>query len=667
MLSDAIEEVLSVHTKPDLKFAAVLAASIVWLFAAIPASAADPGEVNAVAGPSVQSSANSLTEFKTIVGKVELSEDACGTNTSFCTVDIVKPSASATVREADLFCATTPFNYTPQDGDVTVNGVPVAWDQLLSYAFTASNTGVNARDDVTSIVKPVGDAAPPGLVSFTITENPTSSYDGCALKVIWDDPTTTVNSILIFFGHQESAGDTFVINFAQPLDANAFLAPLEFSLGISFGFQGDEQFSRVDVNGMRLTTSAGGQDDGQSANGALITLGGTGDTPLNPPPMAPPITPSVPDDELYDLRPFVDLGDTSMTIFTVNPSNDDNILLANLFLRNVTVVTPSGPATLTLAPKTATNQVGNEHCVTATVTDDSGAPVTGITVNFSVSGANTAAGAGVTDTNGQAQFCYTGTHTGDDTITATAVGGSNPSDTAAKTWTAGPPATLVLTPPTATNVVDAQHCVTATVKDQFGNPTPGIVVRFSVTGSVTTTGQATTNAAGEATFCYTGPGLPGADVITAYADTNGNGVQDQGEPSGRATKTWVLPASTAGCKVTDGGRITAANLDKATFGSIATVSAGGTPSGAQEYRDHGATADLNVHSTAVLAVSCSADGTKASVFGTARINGSGSFDYRIDLTDTTEPGVGADKYRIRLSTGYDSGEQTLIGGNIQIH
>jgi hypothetical protein len=32
-----------------------------------------------------------------------------------------------------------------------------------------------------------------------------------------------------------------------------------------------------------------------------------------------------------------------MTISTLNPSNDDNILLANLFLPNVQVVTPCPP------------------------------------------------------------------------------------------------------------------------------------------------------------------------------------------------------------------------------------------------------------------------------------------------------------------------------------
>jgi Mg-chelatase subunit ChlD len=229
----------------------------------------------------------------------------------------------------------------------------------------------------------------------------------------------------------------------------------------------------------------------------------------------------------------------------------------------------------------------------------------------------------------------------------------------------GPPATLTLFPKADTNTVDEQHCVTATVKDAFGNPTPNIVVRFSVTGSVNTTGSATTNAAGEATFCYTGPALPGADVITAYADTNNNNVQDVGEPSDTATKTWVIPVSTPGCKVTYGGRITATNGDKATFGGNAMVPASG-PQGQEQYQDHGPAVDLNVHSIDVDSVTCSADGKSASIFGTATINGSGTFDYRIDVTDNGEPGT-ADTYRIRLSTGYDSGVQVLVGGNVQLH
>ncbi len=59
-------------------------------------------------------------------------------------------------------------------------------------------------------------------------------------------------------------------------------------------------------------------------------------------------------------------------------------------------------------------------------------------------------------------------------------------------------------------------------------------------------------------------------------------------------------------------------------------------------------------------------GTQASIFGTASINGSGTFNFRVDLKDLGEPGT-SDTYRIRLSNGYDSGEQTLAGGNVQIH
>lgn len=55
------------------------------------------------------------------------------------------------------------------------------------------------------------------------------------------------------------------------------------SLGISYGFQGSFQYSTVTVNDRPMTTSAGGQDDGEEANGALITVGGVGDSPDNPP------------------------------------------------------------------------------------------------------------------------------------------------------------------------------------------------------------------------------------------------------------------------------------------------------------------------------------------------------------------------------------------------
>ena len=167
----------------------------------------------------------------------------------------------------------------------------------------------------------------------------------------------------------------------------------------------------------------------------------------------------------------------------------------------------------------------------------------------------------------------------------------------------GPPATLTLAPKTGTNVVDSQHCVTATVRDAFGNATPGITVRFSVgptTFRTLSSGSAATGAAGTATFCYTSA-LPGSDTISAFADSNGNGSQNAGEPGDTAAKTWVLPQSTPGCKVTYGGRITAANGDRATFGGNAKAPA----KGQEQYQDPGPAASMNVHSLDVRAVVCS--------------------------------------------------------------
>ncbi len=76
-----------------------------------------------------------------------------------------------------------------------------------------------------------------------------------------------------------------------------------------------------------------------------------------------------------------------------------------------------GRSAITLSPPDATNDVGTTHTVTANVSDRNG-PVAGASVLFTVSGANTASGTGTTDASGNASFTYTGTHAGDDTITA---------------------------------------------------------------------------------------------------------------------------------------------------------------------------------------------------------------------------------------------------------
>ncbi|HEV8382299.1 MAG TPA: SBBP repeat-containing protein [Gemmatimonadales bacterium] len=108
-----------------------------------------------------------------------------------------------------------------------------------------------------------------------------------------------------------------------------------------------------------------------------------------------------------------------------------------------------------------------------------------------------------------------------------------------KIGNSGPPATLALAPDSATGPVNTEYCVTATVQDAAANPVRGVPVRFSVAGVDSTGGSATTDSAGQATFCYAGA-QAGDDTISAVADTNNNSTPDVGEPSDSATRTWVV-------------------------------------------------------------------------------------------------------------------------------
>ena len=358
-------------------------------------------------------------------------------------------------------------------------------------------------------------------------------------------------------------------------------------------------------------------------------------------------------------------------------ASDGSVGTPYVLARGVTVISD-----IRLTPEEATNPVGTSHTLTATVTTDDpspGTPVVGVVVTFLVeAGPNSGeTGTCTTDNSGKCTFTYTSNGIpGTDIIRAraTVAGRLQTSNAASKTWEAvGPPATLVLEPPGATNTVGDEHCVTATVRDAFGTPVPGVKVVFSVGPSVPTTfpspssGTGTTDANGQATFCYTAS-LPGVDVIRAFADTDGDGVRDPGEPEGAATKTWTPPTSTQLCevKITDGGWIIANNGDRANFGGNAKVLPDGRVQGQQEYQDKGPVQPMNVHSTEITATTCSDDRTMASIFGKATIDGAGSHVFRIDVRDGGSGGSN-DNYGITLDNGYMSGQQPLRGGNVTIH
>jgi hypothetical protein len=219
------------------------------------------------------------------------------------------------------------------------------------------------------------------------------------------------------------------------------------------------------------------------------------------------------------------------------------------------------------------------------------------------------------------------------------------------------PDTVVLTPPTAVNPVGTTHTVTATTTSA-GTPAPGFTVYFTVAGSVTTTGQCTTDQEGQCTFTYTGPALPGADLITGCADADDNGGVDPGEPCAEATKIWSLPASTPG-QVTGGGQV-AGPTGEIVFG----FNARNTDKGAQgqcNVVDRASDVHVKCEDVTVLVQGA----THATFFGNGTLDGV-PVTYRIDVDDLGEPGAGRDTFTIQTSSGYMAGG-VLTQGNIQIH
>jgi hypothetical protein len=121
-------------------------------------------------------------------------------------------------------------------------------------------------------------------------------------------------------------------------------------------------------------------------------------------------------------------------------------------------------------------------------------------------------------------------------------------------------------------------------------------------------------------------------------------------------------------KITNGGWIVTDDGDRGSFGGNAKETSTGADSGSEEYQDHGPADPMNVHSLSITDIGCDSTLTKASIFGTATVNGTGSHPFQIDVEDNGSPGKGTDHYRMRIpDIGYDSGYHILRGGNVQIH
>ncbi|AFY95966.1 PEP-CTERM putative exosortase interaction domain-containing protein [Chamaesiphon minutus PCC 6605] len=227
-----------------------------------------------------------------------------------------------------------------------------AWTNLGSTSASSGSLTAFRTDVTNQVAAKVGTGSPLEFIFSVLSENPSASIDGEALAIVYSNPNELERTIAFLDGFTNPLGDTTSVNLADPLTSTQLSNPnfeALLSLGIGFSAGGASgQFSRVDVNGSRLTTAAGGADDGGLINGGLITIGGLGDSTGNP---LNPNSNTEPDDELYSIKSFLAAGNTQIQIDTLNPSNDDNIFFAGINITARAGVNAPPPSDPTAVPE----------------------------------------------------------------------------------------------------------------------------------------------------------------------------------------------------------------------------------------------------------------------------------------------------------------------------
>jgi hypothetical protein len=186
---------------------------------------------------------------------------------------------------------------------------------------------------------------------LSISEGNTAETDGEELVTVYKYATGADTTVAILDGFASVTGDTATLTLGAPWVAGN---SAQMMIGDNFSCCGQE--STITVNGTTITNTAGNNDDctdptavSSPANGCLITVGtdlfdGVSD------PFSPLLPTYTQDHERYDLTGEMAVGDTSITVNTINASENDNIFAA-VFQVSGDVTVSSGtpePATFLL-------------------------------------------------------------------------------------------------------------------------------------------------------------------------------------------------------------------------------------------------------------------------------------------------------------------------------
>lgn len=289
-----------------------------------------------------------LHEMARYMGHYQASTDGLSVASGIGNLDILKPTGATTVKAAFLTTGGRDNQAVlSPEPTVTLNGDPVT-----SFSSRARIAGApspfqgdftNYFADVTGVVNsyfatnPVGapETAPWAGTKFQIPATYSiadglNDPAGMSLIVIFNNPTMGNDaSVVVYFGTSNSAGQDFTLDFQALPNAqtNSWL-----SFGISWS-SGGGQYSNIkakdniNTSDVLLSGSAGGYEDGVSG-GDLLTVGGVGDSTVNP--TSPTLGGGQADDELYNIDSHLVTGANQVIMNMTNPSGDDNVFQAVL-------------------------------------------------------------------------------------------------------------------------------------------------------------------------------------------------------------------------------------------------------------------------------------------------------------------------------------------------
>ena len=203
-----------------------------------------------------------LNNSFTFTGNGNWSIDGAGFSPNENTLFAVVPIGSFV--EQAYFYAATSFNTSAPSINLAATNYSAQRGPILErLALPAcGHTGPTLRNKIRA---GIGNGASSAFAFVASTADTSGNLEGTVLAIVYSNPLESRRNISFYDGFVDVGGTTINHTFSSPLAPGISGLEALVSLGIGFSAGGTAQRSTVDVNGRRLTSSAGGEDDASNS------------------------------------------------------------------------------------------------------------------------------------------------------------------------------------------------------------------------------------------------------------------------------------------------------------------------------------------------------------------------------------------------------------------